>query len=91
VARKALSRREGDKRWASSRLGVPKLAARVSTGIEIDPQSFASLPDKLTLSTCPFCGLDHVWLKCDARFVEEQIPELPGDGVSVAAKEMTGP
>jgi len=69
----------------------PETGREVSTGIEIDPQSFASLPDKLTLSTCPFCGLDHVWLKCDARFVEEQIPELPGDGVSVAAKEMTGP
>ena len=68
----------------------PETGREVSTGIEIDPQSFASLPDKLTLSTCPFCGLDHVWLKCDARFVEEQIPKLPGDGVSVAAKEMTG-
>ena len=48
----------------------PETGREVSTGIEIDPQSFASLPDKLTPSTCPFCGLDHVWLKCDARFVE---------------------
>jgi len=39
--------------------------------IEIDPQSFAALPDKLPVSYCPLCGLDHAWLKCDARFIED--------------------
>lgn len=50
----------------------PETGREVSTGIEIDPESFASLPDKLPVSNCPVCGLDHVWLKCDARFVQDQ-------------------
>ena len=49
----------------------PETGREVSTGIEIDPQSFAALPDKLPVSNCPLCGLDHAWLKCDARFVED--------------------
>ena len=53
----------------------PESGREVSTGIEIDPQSFAALPDKLPVSNCPLCGLDHAWLKCDARFVEDPIPE----------------
>jgi endogenous inhibitor of DNA gyrase (YacG/DUF329 family) len=47
----------------------PETGREVSTGIEIDPESFARLPDKLPVSNCPVCGLDHVWLKCDYRFV----------------------
>ena len=53
----------------------PESGREVSTGIEIDPQSFAALPDKLPVSNCPLCGLDHAWLKCGARFVEDPIPE----------------
>jgi len=49
----------------------PETGREVSTGIEIDPQSFAALPDKLPASNCPLCGLDHAWLKCDARFLED--------------------
>jgi hypothetical protein len=49
----------------------PETGREISTGIEIDPESFAALPDKLPVSSCPLCGLDHAWLKCDARFVED--------------------
>jgi hypothetical protein len=49
----------------------PETGREISTGIEIDPESFAALPDKLPVSNCPLCGLDHAWLKCDARFVED--------------------
>jgi hypothetical protein len=49
----------------------PETGREVSTGIEIGPESFAALPDKLPISNCPLCGLDHAWLKCDARFVED--------------------
>jgi len=57
----------------------PETGREVSTGIEIDPESFASLPDKLPVSNCPVCGLDRVWLKCDARFVQDQSrSEVPG-------------
>jgi endogenous inhibitor of DNA gyrase (YacG/DUF329 family) len=57
----------------------PETGREVSTGIEIDPESFANLPDTLPVSNCPFCGLDHAWLKCDARFVQDQSrSEAPG-------------
>jgi endogenous inhibitor of DNA gyrase (YacG/DUF329 family) len=60
----------------------PETGREVSTGIEIDPESFAALPDKLPGSNCPLCGLDHVWLKCDTRFVEEPNPSrLPEGGM----------
>jgi hypothetical protein len=55
----------------------PETGREVSTGIEVDPESFAALPDKLPVSTCPVCGLDHAWLKCDARFVGITRPALP--------------
>ena len=42
------------------------------TGIEVDPDSFARLPDKLAASKCPLCGYEHTWLKCDSRFVEDK-------------------
>jgi hypothetical protein len=60
----------------------PETAREVSTGIEIDPESFAALPDKVPGSNCPLCGLDHVWLKVDTRFVEEPSPSrLPEGGM----------
>lgn len=49
----------------------PNTGREVSTGIDIDHGSFARLPDKLAASKCPLCGIEHTWLKCDARFVEE--------------------
>jgi endogenous inhibitor of DNA gyrase (YacG/DUF329 family) len=48
----------------------PETGREISTGIDVDAERFASLPDKLPISKCPICGFDHVWLKCDARFVE---------------------
>ena len=33
----------------------------ISTGIEIDPESFARIPDVLAHVKCPICGLEHVW------------------------------
>jgi hypothetical protein len=53
------------------KIRCPETGREVSTGIDVDPKSFASLPDKLPLSNCPLCGLDHVWLKCDERFVQD--------------------
>ena len=50
----------------------PETGRDISTGIEVDPDSFARLPDKLAASKCPLCGCEHIWLKCDSRFVEEE-------------------
>ena len=46
----------------------PETGQEISTGIDVDADSFASLPDKLPLSKCPVSGSDHLWLKCGARF-----------------------
>jgi hypothetical protein len=53
------------------KVGCPETGREISTGIEVDAESFASLPDKLPVSKCPVCGCDHVWLKCDSRFVKD--------------------
>jgi hypothetical protein len=39
----------------------PSTCGEVSTGIEIDPEGLAHLPDKLVASKCPVCGLEHAW------------------------------
>jgi hypothetical protein len=52
----------------------PYTGREVSTGLTLDAKSFASLPDKLVTNSCPACGLDHISLKCDARFVEADLP-----------------
>jgi hypothetical protein len=33
----------------------------ISTGIEVDAERFAKLPDVLSHVRCPECGLEHVW------------------------------
>ena len=53
----------------------PNTGREVSTGLNLAADSFASLPDKLVTSSCPVCGSDHTWLKCDARFVEGELPD----------------
>ena len=69
----------------------PETGREISTGIEIDPESFAALPDKLPVSNCPLCGLDHAWLKCDARFLEDPSASgLPGAGFEHDAAQRRG-
>jgi hypothetical protein len=52
----------------------PNTNGEFATGIHVESESFASLPDKLVTTTCPLCGNDHTLLKCDARFVEAELP-----------------
>jgi hypothetical protein len=33
----------------------------IATGIDVDPESFANLPDVLSHVKCPECGLEHAW------------------------------
>ena len=53
----------------------PNTGREVSTGLNLAADSFASLPDKLVTSSCPVCGFYYTWLKCDARFVEGELPD----------------
>jgi hypothetical protein len=50
-------------------ISCPNTGEFISTGIEIDIESFNKLPDVLTHSRCPHCGLDHSWWTREARLV----------------------
>jgi hypothetical protein len=37
----------------------------VSTGIETDLETFAALPETLSVTNCPACGKAHYWTKSE--------------------------
>ena len=39
----------------------PQTGRAVPTGIETDAKTFSQLPDVVSKSKCPECGLVHVW------------------------------
>ena len=47
-------------------IACPRTGRAVSTGIETDPNSFASLPDEPARTKCPACDRVHVWWKREA-------------------------
>jgi hypothetical protein len=44
----------------------PHTSRPISTGIEVDADTFAGLPDVLLYLTCPECGLTHAWWSREA-------------------------
>jgi len=48
----------------------PHTGTAISTGIELDPDTFAALPDVLSYMTCPECGLTHAWWTREALLEE---------------------
>jgi hypothetical protein len=44
----------------------PTTGQSIATGIETDPNSFRQIPDVLSRSRCPICGLEHDWSKREA-------------------------
>jgi hypothetical protein len=58
----------------------PQTGRSVSTGIEIDPATFATLPHIPAQMRCSACGGDHVWSKEQAWLVDgstEYLKEHP--------------
>jgi hypothetical protein len=56
----------------------PQTGKAVPTGIEVDPKSFANLPDVLSYLKCPECGLDHAWWTREAWLEKRgEIGRLP--------------
>ena len=49
----------------------PRTGKDVSTGIDIDPDSYEKTPDTLAYTRCPHCGLEHAWWHRDAWLAEE--------------------
>ena len=54
----------------------PHTGRPISTGIELDPGTFAALPDVLSYLTCPACGLTHAWWTREA-WLEEALEDHP--------------
>jgi len=42
------------------------------TGIETDPTTYGVLPDIVTYSRCPYCGVDHAWRKSEGWLAESE-------------------
>jgi endogenous inhibitor of DNA gyrase (YacG/DUF329 family) len=62
---------------ATLRINCPHTGKAVFTGIEIEPDSFADLPDVLSHVKCPECGLEHAWWTREA-WLEDNRPS-PSD------------
>jgi len=41
-------------------------------GMDVTPDSLASLPDAFTRKYCPFCSCEHTWYKKDAKVVDRR-------------------
>jgi endogenous inhibitor of DNA gyrase (YacG/DUF329 family) len=48
----------------------PTTGRDVTTGIDTDQITFDGLPDVLSHSRCPVCGLEHAWSKREAHLAE---------------------
>jgi predicted RNA-binding Zn-ribbon protein involved in translation (DUF1610 family) len=48
----------------------PRTGGRVSTGVELDRETFERLPESEAHLQCPHCGQIHTWRKTDAVLTE---------------------
>jgi hypothetical protein len=55
----------------------PNTGHAISTGVETDVESFASLPDTLSQTACPLCGDVHVWWTREAWLAADDGSDLP--------------
>jgi hypothetical protein len=53
----------------------PRTGQDVATGIETDEESFKTLPDVLSYTRCPHCGIDHAWWPDEAR-LSDSLPRV---------------
>jgi hypothetical protein len=51
----------------------PRTGEDISTGIEIEQESFERLPDVLVRSTCPRCGMRHAWWTREAKLTDTPV------------------
>lgn len=62
----------------------PNTGREFSTGIEIEPERFAALPEGITRVRCPYCGDQHNWSKYNVflREVARTYPQCtsPSEG-----------
>jgi hypothetical protein len=54
----------------------PKTGRELSTGVEMDDDTFAGLPDIRSQINCPACGLSHDWSVREA-WLDNPPPSAP--------------
>jgi len=54
----------------------PTSGHEVSTGLEIDPESYRALPEGLAEIKCPACGLTHNLYQVEARLVDDGTSQM---------------
>jgi hypothetical protein len=52
----------------------PETGRTFSTGIQTDEDTVQKLPEVLTRSMCPHCGLEHLWWTREAILVDALPP-----------------
>ena len=48
----------------------PNTGRQFSTGIYVDAETLARVPQEFTHTRCPYCKSDHTWLPREASLVE---------------------
>jgi hypothetical protein len=48
----------------------PETGRWISTGIDVDPETYPAIPEALAKTRCQACGQDHWWSKKDALICE---------------------
>ncbi|MGA7772684.1 MAG: hypothetical protein WCA25_07030, partial [Pseudolabrys sp.] len=48
----------------------PKTGRDFSTGIHVDAETLARVPQEFTQTRCPYCKTQHFWLPREAKLVE---------------------
>jgi hypothetical protein len=60
----------GDNTLSAVMIKCPNTGKLIATGIETDEDSFGRLPDALSRTYCPHCGVEHAWWKREALLVD---------------------
>ncbi len=48
----------------------PNTGREFSTGIQVDVETLARVPQELTHTHCPYCKTEHSWLPRQAKLVD---------------------
>jgi hypothetical protein len=51
----------------------PQTGEAVSTGIEVERDTFVALPNAGALMHCPACGDEHIWSKAEAWLADRSV------------------
>ena len=67
------SLRAGCRDMSTIMIKCPQTGQAVSTGIEVEHDTFITLPDADVQMHCPACGGEHIWSKAKAWLADGNI------------------